>query len=64
MTPKQFEDLKPGQLIRHKLAAQAMTVVGPCREGGYTARRYTRVTNPDEWDVVGAGGEVLLGDSE
>lgn len=53
MTDAEFAALEPGQIIRHKLAAEAMTVeaVEPALGIVWVVRR-GRATNPDEWLLI------------
>lgn len=61
MTAEQFAALKKGDTIRHRCAAEAMTVEIP-KEGlskGHMLVRRTIATNPDEWLLIGDDGHPL-----
>lgn len=56
MTPEQFAALKKGDIVRHKLASEAMTVKKNCGQHGVLVERWARMTNPDEWLLIGDDG--------
>lgn len=57
MNQKQFENLKRGDLVRHKMSGSAYVVE---REGpGCLAIRSVLVTNPQEWNLVDVDGRIL-----
>ena len=56
MTPKQFAALKKGDTVRHKCAAEAMTVTDVLPTGGVMVVRYSTATNPNEWWLIGDAG--------
>ncbi|WP_295042151.1 hypothetical protein [uncultured Paracoccus sp.] len=59
MTPAQFAALKKGDVVRHKLSSQAMTVEENQGEHGCWLIRHSRATNPDEWLLIGDDGYPL-----
>lgn len=53
-----YRTLKRGDLVRHKMSGDAMTVVEVV-EGIPVLARYTAMSNPKEWDVVNGSGMVI-----
>ena len=51
MTPKQFMELKTGDIIRHKIESDSLVVTG-CYGSHVTAVRTQDVSNPSEWDLI------------
>lgn len=61
MTKDQLSRLQPGDLVRHKHSADAMIV--HANYGSHCiAIRCSHVSNPIEWDIVDAGGQVISTD--
>lgn len=58
MTKGDYRDLKVGDLVRHKMSGNAMTVA-EIVDGVPVLVRYTAMSNPAEWDRVDASGRVL-----
>jgi hypothetical protein len=58
MNEANYCDLKPGDLVRHKMSGSAMVVI-EIVGGTPVLARYTAMRNPSEWDRVSASGEVL-----
>ena len=58
MTRLQFEELEAGDLVRHKLGSEAY-IVHANYGSRITAVRTADLINPDEWDQVTKGGEVM-----
>ena len=59
MTPDQFKNLKPGDTVRHKAAAEAMVVVEALANGCFLALRTTTLSNPREWLLIGDDGRPV-----
>jgi hypothetical protein len=51
MTREEMRNLKPGQLIRHKHASEAVVVTANYGTRLTAVRTYD-VLNPKEWDVI------------
>ncbi len=51
MNQNQFKELRPGDIVRHKLGTRAYIVTDNFRDR-VTAIRTVDLTNPDEWDIV------------
>lgn len=51
MTPHQFRNLQPGDLIKHKSGGEALIVTG--NYGNHVTAVATRdASNPSEWDLL------------
>lgn len=61
MNRQQYQRLRPGDLVRHKMSGDAMVIV-EIVEGVPVLARYTAMSNPMEWDWVDGGGRVLSSD--
>lgn len=63
MTREQLQGLQPGDIIRHKHAAEAMVVTANYGTRAIAVRT-ADVSNPDEWDIIDrfeTGGVVAPG---
>ena len=63
MKAETFANLKKGDVIRHKQAANAMTVVeivGP----DVILVRHTTASNPSEWLLIGDDGHAVYDEAE
>jgi NMD protein affecting ribosome stability and mRNA decay len=58
MTPEQFAELRPGDLVRHKGSSSAL-IVHANYGARVTAVRTADLTNPAEWDRVDECGQVI-----
>jgi hypothetical protein len=52
MNQTEWDNLSEGDLIRHKMASEAYTVMGNYKRGGVVLSRSTLASNPREWDLV------------
>ena len=52
MTGDEWKSLSEGDLIRHKMASEAYTVMGNYHRYGVLLARNTLAHNPREWDLV------------
>lgn len=59
MTPEQFAGLRVGQTVRHRCAAEAMTVESNDAESGVLLSRRIRAHNPQEWLLIGDDGQPV-----
>ena len=59
MSPKQFKELKHGDIIRHKQPASVPFTVHANYGDRVTAVRTMDATNPAEWDLVREDGSVI-----
>lgn len=58
MTPEQFRNLKPGDLVRH--ATNPVPYVVHANYGGRaTALRHEDLTNPIEWLLIDSKGRII-----
>ena len=58
MTPAQFRELKPGDIVRHK-SGSGPYLVHANYGGRVTAVRIADLTNPEEWLQVDECGGVI-----
>lgn len=56
MNQKQFENLKRGDLVRHKMSGSAYVVE---HTSPHIAVRTVQVSNPHEWNLVDQDGRIL-----
>lgn len=61
MNQKQFENLKRGDLVRHKMSGSAYVVE---HTSPHIAVRTVQVSNPHEWNLVDQDGRIRYAPEE
>jgi hypothetical protein len=54
MTRKELENLKEGDIVRHKLHSNPVIITGNYKDYVIGVRTY-HISNPDEWEVIKKG---------
>lgn len=61
MNQAEFKALQPGQFVRHKASGSAAVVANHYGDHAIAVRTQ-HISNPCEWDIVNAAGEVISSD--